>query len=743
MNRMISMYTLKFMAIVNLLIFLLQMATPAFAQDANGKVFVPIGSISVEIKPLLNRCRPQSPMPSTFVVYNNFQQILTGDLVIEGIENQNTLFTYRTPVTFVEGEQKFRVLLPLHLYRPATGQVELQLYLETKDRKFDLDIHPVQVPVFGSEYFMAGYIMPNLGQFSHEIESYRLKLNQMEKWLAYAEVLETQEDSQRSYQAKWQRTLFSELNQLDFPERPIELTCFDLITISGEAYNELNEKQLAALTQWIKAGGNLLLFLPDEVDLEHVETLNNLTNLHDGEEFFFINIDNRLQWDTDKNDAPLFLRPFLLRNCGLGRVAFVKSEILENPIQYHQERLETYLFLWRVRKEIADRLRSKSLYQLQIETGENEFDGPSELKLSGFNNFSGFNRSSLYQFRRRMDDFSMEEQLLINQQMLAEGSLSAEELWVQDQHAWRNLLPHGFNLVPPVFVMGLMFFYLLLVGPGDYWLLGALRKRKWTWLSFPLITIVFTYITVHSINAYMQIENPERKLIVTDVGKAGDVLRQSSFTCILSPSQQINTTTYNRELTIPVDIAQSWLNDDQLQNLNNVYTGQTSDPPLFSGSLTGEYSLTQPLQKWSPKTFIGFDIPSVTESSDSSRWNHTPEFWKALSWEMLGDRPAIQSLARQHFPNPVVVEVMDQQQINEDDPDLEFSCQALMHTIDFTRNFGLFGQMHSIAPRPGSFQANQIVGDFQDPSQILVRVMWEEGDLLHVERCLFHDESAP
>ena len=49
----------------------------------------------------------------------------------------------------------------------------------------------------------------------------------------------------------------------------------------------------------------------------------------------------------------------------------------------------------------------------------------------------------------------------------------------------------GVGLVPFWIIVTLVIVYLLAIGPGDYFLVGRLlRRRQWTWLSFPLVVLL-------------------------------------------------------------------------------------------------------------------------------------------------------------------------------------------------------------------------------------------------------------
>jgi len=50
----------------------------------------------------------------------------------------------------------------------------------------------------------------------------------------------------------------------------------------------------------------------------------------------------------------------------------------------------------------------------------------------------------------------------------------------------------GVRLAPFFVVASLLVLYILLIGPGDYFLLRRLRRgMQWTWLTFPAVVVLF------------------------------------------------------------------------------------------------------------------------------------------------------------------------------------------------------------------------------------------------------------
>jgi len=59
-----------------------------------------------------------------------------------------------------------------------------------------------------------------------------------------------------------------------------------------------------------------------------------------------------------------------------------------------------------------------------------------------------------------------------------------------------RLMPEGLKIVPLPLIGMILVVYVLLIGPTDWFVLGAIRRRKWTWFTFPFVTVALTLLTV-------------------------------------------------------------------------------------------------------------------------------------------------------------------------------------------------------------------------------------------------------
>ena len=93
-------------------------------------------------------------------------------------------------------------------------------------------------------------------------------------------------------------------------------------------------------------------------------------------------------------------------------------------------------------------------------------------------------------------------------------------------------------MIPLPVVAAILGAFVLLVGPGEWFVLGWLRRRRWTWFTFPLLATAFALIAVRAAEHYLGREDKRAALIVTDVGEEGRILSpraEPSQTCLARP----------------------------------------------------------------------------------------------------------------------------------------------------------------------------------------------------------------
>lgn len=149
-------------------------------------------------------------------------------------------------------------------------------------------------------------------------------------------------------------------------------------------------------------------------------------------------------------------------------------------------------------------------------------------------------------------------------------------------------LPRTARMIPVPILGAILVAFVLLVGPGEWILLGKLRRRRWTWATFPVIAIGCTFLTVRTAEHYLGMEDQRVSLIVTDYTPQGKALRENRFDLWFAGRNKDALAEKRQALSVSC-----------LDRRSGRGTGSFR-PPIYEGRVPTHYSLRQPLLQWTP-----------------------------------------------------------------------------------------------------------------------------------------------
>ncbi|QGJ69542.1 Hypothetical protein PBC10988_12240 [Planctomycetales bacterium 10988] len=181
--------------------------------------------------------------------------------------------------------------------------------------------------------------------------------------------------------------------------------------------------------------------------------------------------------------------------------------------------------------------------------------------------------------------------------------------WGSELHRNIEQFP-GVKLVPFAWVAGLIFLYVLLIGPGDYFLVKKVfKKMELTWITFPIMVIVVS-IGAYYLAVYLKGREARlNQVSLVDYDSETGTKRTNSWFTIFSPlTEDYNLSIESKTSTDhSSDDATSRLFSNSDFSLNNQFAANRSGGSLFrSGyrmNLTEARLQQVPLQVWSTKTF--------------------------------------------------------------------------------------------------------------------------------------------
>ena len=203
------------------------------------------------------------------------------------------------------------------------------------------------------------------------------------------------------------------------------------------------------------------------------------------------------------------------------------------------------------------------------------------------------------------------------------------------------LMPRTVRLIPFSALIGLLVLFLLMIGPGDYFVLGFLRRRRFTWVLFPATSIAFTVATVLMANHYLGLRDQRRSLIVVDLAKDGTALRWNRYELVFAARDKQSVTELKDALWAPLDVRAGMPNFVQVMpgrpynsfNPNYGYvsggTGRETDPPLYDGVLPVHFQSSEAIRQWQPEVnrIFSFEPPPVPLFPN---WRAIEEAWPNL-----------------------------------------------------------------------------------------------------------------
>jgi hypothetical protein len=328
----------------------------------------------------------------------------------------------------------------------------------------------------------------------------------------------------------------------DVPNDPLGFCAFNLVLIESDAFGSMREKARAALGQWVSAGGSLCVMANDGLDPQQVDAINSLAG--GDPRWKPIRVDNagRAQVPND----------LALARVNFGRLAVAAKLPEEIPDQVPPTWRKISAFLWKMCADQAAIVEAEGKWNLQTK-GQGQ-------------------RNSF-----------------------AIPGLPMNEL-----------MPRSVRVVPLWILASLIGLLLILVGPGDWFFLGKLKRRRLTWLLFPLVALLITAATVFAVQRYMGSTSHRRSLIISDIGVSGRVIRETRIDLDLPAREGTAVTPSANTLRVPVATE---------SHFSHGITDEDWDGIQFRGQYPARYDYIRPLRQWTP---IMMRSTTIADAADTS-----------------------------------------------------------------------------------------------------------------------------
>ncbi len=510
----------------------------------------------------------------------------------------------------------------------------------------------------------------------------------------------------------------------DLPSTALGYAIFDLLFIEGEGFARLRPKQLAAIGDWTAAGGSLVVAPSGKMSAEHVGFLNRIAGLeapgeggpHANPAAYSLSEDRQL---VIGERTPAGAK-FVYDHCGLGR-SLVIHERLDPEVDFDAAEWKAAVaFLWKVRKTQVGQILQKGKWAAPAQQNQG--------------------RPAVFRpYKPQPDDLP--------------------------RNIREFLLPERIEGVPLWVVVIILSLYLVVIAPGDYFLLGRLNSRKYTWVFFALISAAFTGSTVMIAESYMGHADYRTTLVFADLVDGGNITGGNNVTNgsspELPPGAEADHTAVlarvsrfemlfaatQRQIEIPaqselyVDITDRALvpsashkdhhsfvfADDED---TDVIEAVAADMPVYAGLMPGSFTIEQQMRQWSPRvnrrTSLGNDPELAAETTIDWKalrpdgWA-TPEGRETLREAVLSKEPA----ARAWLFHETVCFDLNAIGAQEQTPAKWLSdsrISALVQSASVRPASGLFTAVSQISPTGGENLEDLALLDSSDSRQWLLAV---------------------
>lgn len=483
-------------------------------------------------------------------------------------------------VVISSGEQVYRTVLPSLESTNPFSQLDIRLVFIGKRATIDLGKHLLRVPGSLQRSFINCVCDPWGTSLSNERQQFIDKFR--------FEISSPLPDDRTV------TTFPAHVAPDNMPGDPLGYCGFDIVLLMHEGLAELREKQLETLLHWVDAGGSLCVVPGNVLAPHHAAFLNKLVRAGPDQAPYVLDSAGRLLRGTVDDTGTA-----TLRRTGLGRTAILHGSMAQFLGDRSLALRQAVAFLWKMRRD-----QSVSF----VETGKWSLDrlNMERLKLPGQEGMS----EEILRLRRK------------NLQLTTLPIQTGDQLL-------QTLMPQDIRVVPLNLIAVVLFLYVLLIGPADYFILGALKQRRLTWIVFPAVTVGVALLTVGMSNWYMTSAEDRHAVSFVDVGDGNKPARQSRFELLFTSRHRLVETEVRKAVFSPLN--------HQMFSQATWYTYQRSRgtgrefelvaPATYAGRLPVHYAVAQQMPQWTPQLNRLFTIAPEGAAA-------------ALDWDTLPVRQA-------------------------------------------------------------------------------------------------------
>ncbi len=349
-----------------------------------------------------------------------------------------------------------------------------------------------------------------------------------------------------------------------FPAHSLRYCSFDMLLLTEEGFPDLRSRQLDAIFDWVNAGGSVCVVAKRTLGELHIDFLNRLA----GSDPIVFMTDDSDRLVQQQYDDGLTFRTF---RTGLGRSMVALGTPAADALSGDDWR-QSVADLWKFRAGQKQVIRERKYWSFDAERQGTKNTGLAAEYISRL--------------------------------PFAPSPLSSQKFLK------RELLPSQIEGVPFGVIVGLLFAYLIVIGPVDYFVLGYFKCRRFTWILFFSVSLLFTAFTSHLASRYMGHRDYANGVVVIDVDERGAAIRSTRVDLVFTGSQRVANFGVKDAIHRPFDLPVAQADSPSKTNTQRFVAQSFQqiriedaayEPPVYHGSLPVAYEIQQRMRQWTPR----------------------------------------------------------------------------------------------------------------------------------------------
>ncbi|WP_437204900.1 hypothetical protein [Planctomicrobium sp. SH664] len=664
----------------------------------------------IVISPRYESPRSQAPLQLDVFVRWNDQKVLEGRVRLDFYVDQTKVYTWVSrDVALSASEVTLSAMTPEVLLESDASILNVKAFFEGEKQTYEIpDEINVQYWTDSKRILTLGVVIPDRSSVSSA--DFETEQSDRMAWATRLTLDEFMPDrTQHSSQ------LSSRVMRFDpsrMPSLSLELVAFDLLIIPSDGLQGLLPPQLNAIAEWCEAGGAVCAVGTRAVSPASQEFLKRLLGSRPEAPLVRFEKDGKI---VPLTEQPL---PWKLTSPGVGRALVTFGVVNLSDSRWQID----FLRLWRLRHHQIDSVMTTKTWKFPGLTAEEAYrEAYRQHRTYGYNPYQPTGMPAVSAFPLAPEP---------NRELAQVNS-------------W--LIPEKIDALPLKTVVILLSACLLAIGPVDYFLLGWLKRRRWTWVIFPSVALAFSFLAILLARAHLTSTDIRRELVLADVAADGRCVRATHCEQLFSASQKIMTDEMKNAFVLLYDDRQDY---DLGRNIPST-TGAVV--PLYVGQSPRSYQWQRLCRQWSAQN------SRRTTMGESTELPVLPIAWDRLhSLTTATEAERAQGLREicNQVPNSAALlctathAVKALGQSTADDPEVEERNARLISILEKVleisqeRTRGLFGIVSQISPNcAGSFE-DLALQDATDPGQMLYlhAVEDEDGNCIVYRRLIRTDE---